>query len=107
MVQMQNIIRQQLPSGFKMIEKGIPVTVNIQWFFMPAQSELKRKGFIESIQNDNIPFLKKRGDRDNCDKFALDSGNKLLWYDDSQIYDGRLSKYYSLNPRTEVEILWE
>jgi Holliday junction resolvase RusA-like endonuclease len=107
MVRVQNIIRHQLPRDFIMIAKGVPVCVNICWYFMPAKAELKRKGFCEDIANDNVPYLKKRGDRDNLDKLMLDSGNQLLWYDDAQVYDGRLTKYYSLNPRTEVEVIWD
>ena len=90
-----------------MISKGVPVCVNIQWYFMPAKAEQKNKAFLESINQENVPYLKKRGDRDNLDKLMLDSGNQLLWYDDAQVYDGRLTKYYSLNPRTEVEVIWD
>lgn len=72
---------------------------------MPAKNEMTKK-FVEQIKNENVPYLKKRGDRDNCDKFSLDSGNKLLWYDDAQVYDGRLTKYYAMNPRTEIEVIW-
>lgn len=102
----QQIMKQQLPKGFKMISAGIPITVNTQCFFMPVQSEIKKLDPI-ALKNETIPYLKKCGDRDNIEKFILDSGNKLLWDDDSQIYDGRLTKYYSLNPRTEVEIIWD
>lgn len=94
----------QLPLNFKMIEKNVAVIVNITWFFEPALSQ-KTKIFLDLIKNDDYPYL-KRIDRDNMDKIVLDSGNKLLWYDDAQVYDGRITKYYSLRPRTQIEVKW-
>ena len=99
------IIKTQLPENFIMIPKGIPIVVNIEWFFEPTKSE-KTKKFIDLIKNDDYPYVKKI-DRDNMDKLILDSCNKLLWYDDAQIYDGRITKYYSINPRTEIEVVWQ
>jgi Holliday junction resolvase RusA-like endonuclease len=97
-------IKQQLPKGFKYIEKEIPVTVNCIFFCQPAKYERTKK-FLEKIQHEDIPYLKKP-DRDNADKFALDIMSKIVFYDDNQVYDGRLTKYYSINPRTEIEVIW-
>jgi Holliday junction resolvase RusA-like endonuclease len=98
------IIWSQLPKNFKMIPKDVPVTVNIEWFFEPAKKQ-KTKKFIDLIKNDDYPYV-KRIDRDNLDKLILDSCNKLLWYDDAQVYNGKLTKYYSMVPRTEIEVIW-
>ena len=97
-------IGEQLPETFKMIEKNVPIILNIAWFFEPSKSQATKK-FIELIKNDDYPYLKKI-DRDNLDKFIMDVFSKLICYDDSQIYKGTIEKYYSLNPRTEIEVKW-
>lgn len=102
MNQTKLIISNQLPDKFEMIEKNIPVIVNISFFFTPAKSQ-KTKKFLALIKDDDYPYLKKI-DRDNLDKFVLDICNKLIWYDDAQVYKGTLEKYYSLDPRTEIEV---
>ena len=98
------IIKTQLSKNFVMIPKGVPVTVNIEWFFEPTKSE-KTKKFIDLIKNDDYPYLKQI-DRDNMDKLILDSCNKFLWYDDAQVYHGTITKYYSMESRTEMEVIW-
>jgi Holliday junction resolvase RusA-like endonuclease len=95
-------MREQLPVGFKVIPKTVPTRVDITFFFSPAKADK-----IKDIESDSMPFLKKRGDRDNCDKWILDSGNKLIWEDDAQIYAGEILKFYSNNPRTEINVSWE
>lgn len=102
MNQTRLLISNQLPDKFEMIEKNVPVIVNISFFFVPAKSQ-KTKKFLALIKDDDYPYLKKI-DRDNLDKFALDCCNKLVWYDDAQVYKGTLEKYYSLDPRTEIEV---
>jgi len=97
-------VKDQLPEGFTIIKSNIPVTVNINWFIQPSKS-MGTKKFIDLIKNDDIPHTIKP-DRDNLDKFALDCMSKIIFNDDCQIYDGRLSKYWSTDPRTEIEIIW-
>ena len=46
----------------------------------------------------------KRPDRDNILKSVQDALNGVAYKDDRQVYDGRTTKLYSNNPRTEVEI---
>lgn len=101
----KRIIKEQLPEGFIMIPKGVPVTVNCVWFFAPSETEKKRKGFIERIAGEDFPYLKKC-DRDNADKFVLDRMSKMIFFDDAQVFKGTLEKYYSINPRTEIEIIY-
>lgn len=43
-------------------------------------------------------------DLDNCVKFLLDSGNKIIWQDDSIVCSMSIKKVYSENPRTEFII---
>ena len=44
-----------------------------------------------------------RPDADNLLK-ALDGLNGIVWHDDSQIAEARVSKLYGANPRLEIEI---
>jgi Holliday junction resolvase RusA-like endonuclease len=101
MIRAQGYMRDQLPEGFKLIPKNIPVRVNVSWFFAPAKSEK-----VPNIESEQVPYLKKI-DRDNLDKLVLDSGNKIIWADDSHCYAGDLVKFYPNNPRTEIFIVWE
>lgn len=48
----------------------------------------------------------KKPDWDNVGKIISDALNGIAYDDDSQIVDGRVRKYYSEEPRVEVEI-WE
>nr|WP_320443163.1 RusA family crossover junction endodeoxyribonuclease [Limosilactobacillus oris] len=43
-------------------------------------------------------------DTDNYIKSTLDGLNGLLWDDDNQIVDLVASKFYSDNPRVEIEV---
>ncbi len=99
------IIRDQLPVDFVILEKNIPVVANINFFFEPVRNE-ETKNFLDLIINDNYPYIKKP-DIDNCIKYVMDVLSKIVFYDDNQIYSGVFNKYYSLNPRTEIEILWQ
>ena len=103
-VRMKREIRMRLPEGFEMFEQGYPVIVNAVFFFEPSKSKTTKK-FLKQIESEDVPHTQKP-DRDNCDKFLLDSMNKIVIHDDCQVYDGRLSKFWSKNPRTEIEIIW-
>ena len=43
-------------------------------------------------------------DMDNIVKIVADALNKIAYYDDTQIVDCQVSKFFSDNPRIEVEI---
>ncbi len=98
-------IRAHLPEKFQLIPIGIPVTVNMIFFFSPAKSQLT-KNFIELIKNEDCPFLKK-GDIDNLEKFVLDVMSGIIFHDDNQVYASSLYKFYTPdNPRTEIEVVY-
>ena len=101
----KRIIKDQLPEGFIMIPKGVPIIMNCAWFFAPSETEKKRKGFIERIANDDFPYL-KRPDVDNLKKFPMDRMNEIVFADDCQIYHETNFKFYSMTPRTEIEIIY-
>lgn len=95
----KKIITSQLPDNFKMIEKKIPIEINCLFLFNPVKSE---KNIINSQE------YCKKPDRDNCDKFLLDCMSKIVFYDDNQVWSGRVEKRYTLdNARTEVEVKWQ
>jgi len=96
----QKIIKQNLPSNFSAIKKGVPVECRIFAFFSPPKANKKI-----DYSGDNIPCLNKK-DTDNIAKYILDAMNKMVFHDDNQIYSLTIDKYYSYNPRTEIEISW-
>lgn len=100
----KRIIKQQLPENFKMIPKDIPIIGNVYWFIEPSKSKANKK-FIDLIQNDDIPHIQKP-DRDNLDKYGLDCMSKIVFADDCQVYGGEIYKFWSMKPRTEIEIIW-
>lgn len=58
-----------------------------------------------------IPLMKegkirplKKADWDNIGKIIADSLNGVAYHDDEQIVDGMVRKFYSTEPRVEVEI---
>lgn len=104
MDKMRIYVKTQLPENFMMIKKNVPVIVNNNFFM--AIPKIRQKGdWKEFYKNEDIPHLEK-SDRDNLDKTLLDICSKIIFADDKQIYDGRIQKYYSLNPRAEIEIIY-
>jgi Holliday junction resolvase RusA-like endonuclease len=98
----KRIVKEQLPEDFVMPLAGVPVWCSCLCFFEPNKTEQKNKKFMKSIENEDIPYIRKP-DRDNITKL-MDSLSKILYYDDNQIYDGPIGKYYSTNPRIEIEL---
>ena len=61
------------------------------------------KKLIEKKRNNVIrPTIKP--DMDNIVKIVADALNKIAYYDDTQIVDCQVSKFFSDNPRIEIEI---
>ena len=46
----------------------------------------------------------KKPDWDNIGKIAADALNKVAYYDDAQVVDAQIRKFYSNNPRVEIII---
>jgi Holliday junction resolvase RusA-like endonuclease len=97
-------VRLQLPKDFQIIPKNIPVIAN-NTFFMAIPKSRQKKNWEEFYSNEDVPHIEKP-DRDNGDKLVLDFLSKIIFADDKQVYDGRIQKYYSLNPRVEIEIIY-
>lgn len=100
----KRLIKDQLTEDFITIPKNIPVAVNVYWFIMPSKTMATKK-FIDLIKNDDIPHLIKP-DIDNLKKYILDCMSKIVFQDDCQVWTELNNKYWSNNPRTEIEIIW-
>ena len=70
------------------------------YYSIPKSASNKKKKAMES--GEIRPT--KKPDADNVLKVVADSLNKIAYYDDSQIVDTHIRKFYSSNPRLEVSI---
>lgn len=71
-------------------------------FYRHVQSSLSKKERELRLSGAHRPTVKP--DTDNYIKSTLDGLNGLLWEDDNQIVDLVAHKYYSDNPRIEIEV---
>lgn len=71
-------------------------------FFRHVQSSVSKKERKLRLFGSHRPVVKP--DTDNYIKSTLDGLNGLLWEDDNQIVDLIAHKYYSDNPRVEIEV---
>lgn len=85
-----------------MINKDTMIIADIKAYFTIPSSTSKKKR-CDMIQEFVRPI--KKPDLDNIAKIILDSLNGIAYYDDSQIVKLTVEKYYSENPRVEVELL--
>lgn len=81
------------------IQEALSVEI---WFYRQIQTSISKKEHLRRTTGHVRPTVKP--DIDNLCKATLDSFNGILWKDDSQIVDLNLHKYYSDNPRIEVEL---
>lgn len=105
MFQIEKEIKKQLPEGWETIHKGVPIKCNLIFFFGLPKAILNSKKKIKNFEDDDIPCLNKK-DVDNLIKFVWDCMNKVIWHDDNQVYSTLTEKYYSVNPRTEIEVIF-
>lgn len=74
-------------------------------FAMPYVKKHYRTGKYSGELKPNPPYeYVIKPDIDNLLKFIMDSGNKILWVDDSQIWKVEMEKVYSEIPSTTIEI---
>lgn len=78
-----------------------PLKVELS-FFRHVQSSISKKERKLRLSGSHRPVVKP--DTDNYIKSTLDGLNGLLWEDDNQIVDLIAHKYYSDNPRVEIEV---
>jgi Holliday junction resolvase RusA-like endonuclease len=117
-VKMGNFVRQYDPSAsdkgdfLSVIQKNAPsepsqnpLCVTIDFHFSRPKSHFKT-GKNSNVMKSNAPsWHTSKPDVDNLAKFVMDAMNKIYWKDDSYISTCYITKKYSTNPRTEIEIL--
>lgn len=75
--------------------------MNIDAFFKIPKSTSKKKKMM-MLSNDIRPT--KKPDMDNIIKIVADALNGIAYYDDKQIIECTIRKYYSNEPRIKVSI---
>lgn len=71
--------------------------------FMDIRQETLVKKYHQDLLDEVIP-VDKKPDVDNYEKALYDSMSGIVFKDDGQIALHDVGKFYSLNPRIEVEI---
>jgi len=74
---------------------GFDLTINYYFYRPPSMRSLSEE------ELNKIPHIQKP-DKDNCEKYIFDCGNKILWHDDAEIYRTVSQKFWSKQPRTEI-----
>jgi len=88
--------KQPLKGGIQLIVK----------FAMPYPKKWYRTGKFAGELKPSAPFIyTNKPDIDNMLKFIMDSGNGVLWHDDSQIWKAVVEKVYSESPETEIWVV--
>ncbi|WBY48128.1 RusA family crossover junction endodeoxyribonuclease [Latilactobacillus curvatus] len=85
--------------GSKPLTGPLEVTIRI---YRPIQKSISQKERARRLLNKVKPTVKP--DVDNYIKIALDGLNGLAWVDDNQIIKITAIKYYSDEPKMEVEV---
>jgi Holliday junction resolvase RusA-like endonuclease len=84
------------------LESFMALSVYYQ-FLMPIP-EYRRKEIVSKIKSEWPVWHVGVPDTDNLIKFYGDSLKGILWKDDCLIASVRGDKFYSLNPRTIIEV---
>lgn len=75
----------------------------VRFYIQPPQYIAKVKKNHQALLEEVIP-VNKKPDIDNYEKALYDSMSGIVFQDDGQIALHTVGKFYSLNPRIEVEI---
>ena len=89
-----------LGSGREFYGKETPIRIIMRIYLPIAKSLSERE---KSARREHRALPTGRPDLDNYIK-ALDALNSLAWWDDGQIVSISATKYYSDDPRMEIEI---
>ena len=99
-VNYENLVRYTYQSEVgKKLEGAI--AAKIKAYFPIPKSVSKKKH--ELMASETHPCLCSK-DADNIAKICLDSCNKIAYDDDKQVYRLEVEKWYSDNPRVEIEL---
>jgi len=89
---------QTVMNGAPLLDGALVVTVEA---FMPIAASKPKKWQAAAASGQVRPV--KKPDWDNFGKI-LDALNLVVWTDDAQIVDGRVTKWYSARPRLVVTV---
>ena len=78
-----------------------PLAVHLNFYFTPPKSYTKKK--LKLIEEGKLHYT-KLPDADNLAKSVLDSCNKILFKDDSQIVELNITKQYGKEDCVEVHL---
>lgn len=103
-VEYENLVRLEYhrQCGDCMFGREVPLDVRIFAYFPIPKSTSKKKR--NCMMNHTVRPM-KRPDADNVCKAILDSLNGIAYYDDSQVVDCQIRKFYDDNPRVTVKII--
>lgn len=90
-----------LSEGTGRLSKGIPVSVGINAFYRIPKRASKAEAVL--METGHIRPM-KTPDTDNVAKVAMDALNGVAWEDDAQVVSLTVRKWYSHDPRLEIEI---
>ena|SRR5699024_2563514 len=86
-------------NGIEMLED--PLIVHLNFYFKPPKSYTKKK--LKLIEEGKLHYTKSV-DADNLAKCVLDSCNKLLFKDDSQVVELNITKQYGKEDYVDVKV---
>lgn len=92
-------------SGFyPVFPKGTPIAIKIAAYYKVQSDCYNQKGLnqkgLKKIKGIERPTLKP--DCDNISKVVCDALNTIAWYDDSQVVELSVAKFYSEQPRVDI-----
>ena len=95
-------IKTQLPIGWLPINAPIKISTI---FYLKRPKSHFGSGKNAGVLKKNAPtYPVCKPDIDNLQKMVYDCLNKVVWSDDSYIFESYARKEYSCNPRTEIVI---
>ncbi|WLR44526.1 RusA family crossover junction endodeoxyribonuclease (plasmid) [Bacillus carboniphilus] len=83
----------------KLLEGPLSLEVIV---YKPSLKKFSKKKKVAAEQGKLRPITKP--DVDNYVKGVKDALNKVIWNDDSQVVDLKVSKFYSEEPRVEIKV---
>lgn len=87
-------------SGLRFVDRE-PLAMHIRAYYsIPASTSKKRQQAMEAGE----VWPTKRPDADNIIKVVADALNDVAYYDDADLVRVSLEKFYSRQPRLEIEI---
>lgn len=79
------------------------LVVDIEFVFKPSKTRLK---LLEKEYGKGLKLYPhtQRPDKDKLERAVFDACTKVIWVDDSQIFDGRVQKHYGNIPGCRITV---